>query len=251
MPTIDRPEPPYMQVVRHIRDEIISRRLAEGATVSSARQIAAEWDIALATATKALATLRAEGLVRGVPGVGTVVVAQSSVHRSARDRSTSVHRSGRIYPPGHYARVRAAELVPAPERVADMLGLNIGVPVIRRRRTTYDDTHQPVSTSISWFDGALASSCPALLVTEWIRQGTSGYIQTQTGRAVTAGYDQVAASAASAQDAEELGVEPGSPVLLTHNRWVDDHGAVLEYGQSISPPNRWALYEYTITSEAK
>ena len=40
-------------------------------------------------------------------------------------------------------------------------------------------------------------------------------------------------------------------MLLTHNRWVDDHGAVLEYGESISPPNRWALYEYTITSEAK
>jgi DNA-binding GntR family transcriptional regulator len=236
-----------MQVVRHIREEIISGRLIEGAKVSSARQIAAEWEIALATATKVLATLRAEGLVRGVPGVGTVVVAQSSLHRSARDRSMSVHRTGRIYPPGHYSRVRSAELVPAPERVAGVLGLNVSVPVIRRRRTTYDGTETPVSTSVSWFDGALASSCPALLVTEWIRQGTIGYIEAQTGRAVTSGYDQVAASRASAQDADELVVEPGSPVLLTHNRWVDDHGTVLEYGESTSPPNRWALYEYIIT----
>jgi DNA-binding GntR family transcriptional regulator len=239
-----------MQVVRHIREEIVSGRLNEGDAVPSARQIAADWSVALATAAKALNTLRVEGLVRGVPGVGTVVAARDSLYRSARDWSMAIHRTGKIYPPGHYARIRDASLSAAPDRAASALGLDVGAPVIRRQRTTYDSTATPVSTSISWFEGDLASSCPNLLIPERIQQGTSRYIETQTGRIVVAGYDQLAASAASPDDAAELHIEPGTPVLLGQNRWVDHKDQVIEYGESVSPPNRWAFYTYTIGSDS-
>ena len=39
----------------------------------SARQIVRDWNVPIATATKALAQLRKEGLVRVEPGVGTIV----------------------------------------------------------------------------------------------------------------------------------------------------------------------------------
>jgi DNA-binding GntR family transcriptional regulator len=246
VPEIERTEPPYLQVVRHIRDQIVSGHLADGDTVPSARQLAADWVIALATATKALSTLRAEGLVRGVPGVGTLVAAHDSLHRSAKDWALSVRRTGRVYPPGHYARVRSAELLPSPDTVATALGLDLGSPVIRRQRTTHDGDHRPVSTSTSWFDGALADSCPALVTTERIPQGTSGYIEAQTGRRVVAGNDQLAAGVTTPADAAELNIEPGSAVLLTVNRWIDTDGAVVEYGESVSPPGRWTLYEYDV-----
>jgi DNA-binding GntR family transcriptional regulator len=246
VPRIERPDPPYMQVVRQIRGDIVSGRLAEGDLVPSARQIAADWGIALATAAKALSTLRTEGLVRGVAGVGTVVAAADSLYHSARDRSIAIHRTGRIYPPGHYARIRSAEMTTASDQVADALGLDVGAPVIRRQRTTYDSNDKPVSTSVSWFDGVLASTCPALLVAERIKQGTSGYIEAQTGRVVVAGYDQLAADAASAEVAAELAIETNTPVLLGQNRWIDGDGNVLEYGESTSPPARWAFYEYKV-----
>jgi DNA-binding GntR family transcriptional regulator len=235
-----------MQVVRHIRDEVLSGRLAQGDLVPSARQIAADWHIALATATKALATLRAEGLVRGVPGVGTVVTSQESLHRSARDRSITIRRTGRVYPPGHYARIRSAELTTAPDTVAEALGVEPGVPVIRRRRTTYDSSDTPLSTSVSWFDGDLAATCPDLLVAERLPQGTSRYIEAQTGRAAATGYDRLAAGTANAQDAAELHSEVGSSVLLGQNRWADVSGRVVEYGESVSLPGRWTFYEYAI-----
>src|SRR3954447_23273087 len=44
-----------------------------GTRIPSTRRITQEWGVAMATATKALATLNQEGLVRAVPGVGTVV----------------------------------------------------------------------------------------------------------------------------------------------------------------------------------
>ncbi|MFH8791909.1 TetR/AcrR family transcriptional regulator C-terminal domain-containing protein [Streptomyces sp. NPDC017941] len=66
-------EPPYLRIAGDIRRRIASGELAPGARVPSTRRITQEWGVAMATATKALAALNREGLVRAVPGVGTVV----------------------------------------------------------------------------------------------------------------------------------------------------------------------------------
>src|SRR6266700_1658710 len=65
--------PPSARIVADIRRRIAAGDLRPGDRVPSTRQITREWGVAIATATKVLATLRREGLVRPVPGVGTVV----------------------------------------------------------------------------------------------------------------------------------------------------------------------------------
>ncbi|MFL1430009.1 MULTISPECIES: GntR family transcriptional regulator [unclassified Nocardiopsis] len=64
---------PYERVVADIRARIASGSLAPGDRVPSTRDITREWGVAMATATKALAELRRQGLVEAVRGVGTVV----------------------------------------------------------------------------------------------------------------------------------------------------------------------------------
>ncbi|WP_331743347.1 TetR/AcrR family transcriptional regulator C-terminal domain-containing protein [Kitasatospora sp. NBC_01300] len=66
-------DPPYLRIVAAIRRRIAHGELAPGDRVPSTRQIATEWGVALATATKALTTLRLEGLVEARPRIGTVV----------------------------------------------------------------------------------------------------------------------------------------------------------------------------------
>jgi AcrR family transcriptional regulator len=66
--------PRYRRIADALRDRISAGDLAPGELVPSARRIAAEHGVALATATRVLADLRDDGLVRAVPGVGTVVV---------------------------------------------------------------------------------------------------------------------------------------------------------------------------------
>ncbi|MEU2515773.1 TetR/AcrR family transcriptional regulator C-terminal domain-containing protein [Streptomyces syringium] len=66
-------EPPYLRIVAEIRRRIADGELAPGDRVPSTRQIAGEWGVALATATKALTTLRLGGLVETRPRIGTVV----------------------------------------------------------------------------------------------------------------------------------------------------------------------------------
>ncbi|WP_129843504.1 TetR/AcrR family transcriptional regulator C-terminal domain-containing protein [Streptomyces sp. RFCAC02] len=66
-------EPPYLRIAGRIRRRIESGDLAPGDRVPSTRDITAQWGVAMATATKVLTTLRQEGLVHAVRGVGTVV----------------------------------------------------------------------------------------------------------------------------------------------------------------------------------
>src|SRR6266516_4001972 len=236
-PTIHRPDPSYLQIVAAIRERIASGDLQEGDRVPSAREITREWSVSLATASRVLATLRGEGLVRAEPGIGTIVSVEG-MRLGARDRVIAIRRGQRIYPPGQYARIVAAELVNAPAGIADALGVESGVPVIRRHRVTYQRQGQgqedrPVSASTSWFSGAIAGECPRLLRAERITEGTPSYVEASTGRLVTIGRDQLCADEAAEQDAHDLAVPAGSPVLRGRNWYYADDGGVIEYGESV------------------
>ncbi|MER7004510.1 TetR/AcrR family transcriptional regulator C-terminal domain-containing protein [Dactylosporangium sp. NPDC000555] len=65
--------PPYRRIAAEVRRRIEAGELRPGDRVPSARAITEEWGVAIATATKAHAALREEGLTVARPGVGTVV----------------------------------------------------------------------------------------------------------------------------------------------------------------------------------
>jgi DNA-binding transcriptional regulator YhcF (GntR family) len=65
--------PPYQRIADQIRQRIATGDLQPGQRVPSARAITREWGVALATATKVLATLQQDGVVSVVPGIGTIV----------------------------------------------------------------------------------------------------------------------------------------------------------------------------------
>ncbi|MCM2576696.1 TetR/AcrR family transcriptional regulator C-terminal domain-containing protein [Streptomyces meridianus] len=76
--------PPYLRIVAEIRRRIEDGELGPGDRVPSTRRIAGEWGVALATATKALSTLRLEGLVETRPRVGTVVAGSTPATQPRR-----------------------------------------------------------------------------------------------------------------------------------------------------------------------
>jgi DNA-binding GntR family transcriptional regulator len=245
-PDVQRPDPPYLQIVEHIRRQIRSGQLQEGDMVPSTRQLARDWKVSPPTAAKALSTLRSEGYVRGVPGTGTVVCAGSTTHYPGGERLRASRTTGRIYPPGEHAAIKSAALVTAPPGIADALGLGPGTTVIRRHRITYR-SDVPISASVTWLDGDLATAAPRLLSTERLIEGTIGYIAQVTGREVVRGVDQDSARAASQQDADDLRVPRGSPVACGRNWWYDASDAVIEYGERVSIPGRWSTHEYSAT----
>jgi DNA-binding GntR family transcriptional regulator len=247
-PELDRPLPPYMQIVGHYRDLIRSGQLKDGDRIPSARQLVALWSVSHATAAKVLTTLRSEGLVKTVSGgAGGTLVSVQDIGYAPQDRMRSVRKWGRIYPEGEHAKIVSAELVSAPAmHVAEALELEPGGSAIRRHRITFRrDT--PVSVSTSWFSGDLAAAAPALLVKERIKEGTPGYIECRTGRVMAYGRDEITVGAADPGAAAELAVPEGTVLIMGRN-WVRDReGRVLEFGESASIAGRPLTYEYEIT----
>jgi len=115
----------YQSIAAEIRQRIDTGRLQPGERVPSTRAITREWGVAVATATKALQALQAEGLVRGVVGVGTVV-ADRPQRTDATERPSSPQGTAGRRRPGRDAEsdltrdriVRAAVLIADAEGLA-------------------------------------------------------------------------------------------------------------------------------------
>lgn len=67
------PVPPYRQLAAILRGQIESGELAPGQQLPSVVTLAADYEISVPTARKAISLLKAEGLVVGVAGYGTFV----------------------------------------------------------------------------------------------------------------------------------------------------------------------------------
>jgi DNA-binding transcriptional regulator YhcF (GntR family) len=114
-------EPRYRQIVTELRRRIETGEFGPGDRVPSTRDIIREWGVAMATATKVLTELRNAGLVRVVPGVGTVV---------DPDRRRSPAISPSRQPRGASPALTSELIVQAAIAVADTEGL----PALSMRR---------------------------------------------------------------------------------------------------------------------
>ncbi len=81
-----------MRIAASLRERITSGELPPGARLPSTRALVQRHGIAMATATKILTGLRQEGLIRSVPGVGSVVTGDDSA--TSRTRREPARRRG-------------------------------------------------------------------------------------------------------------------------------------------------------------
>jgi DNA-binding GntR family transcriptional regulator len=240
-PAIEEPLPKYVQIARYIHDQIVRGELKPGEEIPSERAIVEGWGVSRPTATRALAALRAEGLVDARQGSGTFVRAHPRLNRRALDRYARSRETGRVYVDGEWSEISAAERFELPAEAAGALGLEPGAGGIRRKRIVYQGS-EPVETSVSWLDGALAGVAPRLLERERIREGTVGYVERVTGRRAQLGRDQIAARLATAEERADLKLRGNvSAVLVVRHLVVDSGGIAIEYVEATYPPDHWTF----------
>lgn len=112
---VGMPEARSARIVAEIRGQIAAGTLAPGDRAPSARQITQEWGVAIATATKVLKQLQAEGLVRAVTGVGTIVQSPPVAPRPLAPAEPA--------PPLADGELGRARIVAAATAIADREGL--------------------------------------------------------------------------------------------------------------------------------
>lgn len=242
-PRVQRAAPPYVQIAEHFRRAIKDGTLPDGMKIPSIKDIATEWGVATATATKAITQLRVEGYVRST-SQGTFV---SLAHKltTGPDRLQMLRATGNGYRPGERAEILSAELVPATSNVATALGLNERATVIKRQRL-YLDSQGPVALSTSWLPGELAEVAPELLRTEPLPMMTFGLVEARTARRASRRRDVITIQPVPEDVAALLHVAVGTPALTMTNYYWDQNGDATEYAVDFLANNRELSAEYNL-----
>ncbi|MFJ2176431.1 GntR family transcriptional regulator [Streptomyces sp. NPDC087851] len=234
--------PKYEQIAGDIRGRIVRGELAAGAALPSERELIERWSVARATIVRALDVLRHEGLIETRHGLGSYVRERIPLARTAGERYKTAIDTGHIYTAGEYAEIISAELASAPEDVATALGVEPGASVARRQRVTFEG-ETPSATSTSWFTAEVAEAAPRLLLRERVREGTTRYVEQQTGRRPQVGRDWWTSRLATDEELELLKLTGPAAVSEARHVAYDADGRVLAYEVGISPAGRWSRTE--------
>ncbi|MEV8508102.1 GntR family transcriptional regulator [Actinoplanes sp. NPDC051475] len=248
MPEIKVALPKYLQIAGHIRDQILRGDLQPGDEVDSERKIAESWKVARPTATRALETLRREGLLESQQGSGTRV-RDVRAHRRASHRYHRYRAQGAQYAPDESMEILGVGIVDAPDHVAEALSLARPAQAMSRRRLISREGTGPVEIATSWWPVALSEQAPRLLdPTSLGGIGSVRYVESTTGRTASYARDRVSARLATSQEAELLHLEAVPAAVLAYRHTVyDSADQILEYAESIYPPDVWSIeQEYPI-----
>lgn len=111
-------------IAAELRESILSGDLTAGDRLPSAREITRTWNVAIATASRAHALLRAEGLAHSEPGVGTIVTSGLPIDGRSTQQTAGAH--GRHSPPEitRAKTIAVNRIVAAGIAVADAEGLD-------------------------------------------------------------------------------------------------------------------------------
>ncbi|MCC9707286.1 GntR family transcriptional regulator [Streptomyces sp. MNU76] len=232
--------PPYARIAEHYRELISSGALAPGDLLPSIRVLADQWEVSTATADRAMKLLRDEKIVKGIPGVGTEVMARPVSISSGAERHDRSGKTKSSWGDGEKSSGHTAGIVTAPEDVATALGIAVGDDVIRRSRV-YRDAHGIVAHSTSWIPAEFARVLPELVESKRLKGGLSlDLIAQATGREVVMRVDEESARIATRPDLELLELESDvvAAILVLTARFLDADGELLEYGVDLGAPGR-------------
>ncbi|MGE3476297.1 MAG: histidine utilization repressor [Rhodospirillaceae bacterium] len=136
--TISESLPRYQEIQNHLKSQILSGAWAPGTKVPSEHELAAQFDCARMTVSKAIGSLVEKGLVVRRRRAGTVVAAPRSQETvlEIHDIQAEVQASGRLY----RFDIQARKAGKATREEADRLGADIGTPVLTISCVHWADT---------------------------------------------------------------------------------------------------------------
>jgi len=247
VPPVKRPPPPFVQISDYFRDQIHNGTLRPGDRLPAIAEIARDWDVASATAAKAIGRLQVEKAVTSTP-VGTFVSADERISRTPGERIKAARPARPGAGAGEEIRVTGAGIVMAPDYVAALLQVEPGSEVIRREEIT-TRRGRPRMLAVDWVAVRESAVMVAseLLSGEPLPGGPEHVITSITGRRITHAQDYLESRGLlDAREADALQAPIGSPCLAGTHVWSDDDGPLL-YGEWVLPAKVAVSYVYDVT----
>lgn len=216
--------PLHQRLAAEFRARIASGRWREGEQAPSEALLCEEFGTSRGPVRQALATLRAEGLIVGGQGRSPIVRRNVPSHSASALGSFTAWAREQGREPGQHTTLQAR--VPASPDIAERLQVEPGEPVLELRRVrTLDGA--PALCETMYFVWSLGKR----LMEFDPDTGSVNRFLLDAGADLYASTHQIDAVAATAEDAAQLGLAEGAPLLRVRRTTTDAAGDVVEYGE--------------------
>jgi GntR family transcriptional regulator len=241
MPASDRF--PYQRIVTDLRDGVLTGRLEPDSQLPSENELAAEYQVSRPTVRRALALLRAEGLIVTKQGRGAFVRPKGQVGITVTGSNYRRHRglglpgfNAQALEQGQRARQEILEVaaVPASAEIAMRLDIDAGADVVARRRLFWLE-EEPASITDSYYPASLAAGT-ALERPGRIKGGAHAVIEDPEGpirRHVARSVDEISGRMPTPDEAALLRLPQGVPVFRVLRTVYDSEDRPVEVQDSI------------------
>lgn len=246
---------PSQKIAARLRADITAGHLPPGHRLPAVRDLAEQHNVSRTTAGKALALLKADGLVVTRHGSGAYVRELHPIRRLGPDRyarhlwqvttvqayADSPSTSDTVQRQGH--QTQDVALVPASQRVAAVLGVEVGADVYERARVV-TRAGVPTHTMTSYYRRADVEGTPLVDPSPGIA-GPRGGFAVLTGRGLVPHEitEDISARMPTADEMLVLEID-GEPVVELHRVTRTAGGRVIEYARGIHTASRF-VWSYT------
>ncbi|ULR51041.1 GntR family transcriptional regulator [Streptomyces deccanensis] len=251
----DRDVPPYRRIADDLRAAIAKGKLTPGEKLKSENELKDQYGTTRVTVRKALALLKADGLLVSEQGRGVFVRRRPSVSMRTTGanfrarRATGVSNfTAEAAAQGLRAeqRILSVERVPAPVEIAERLGVSPGTSVIVRRRAFFVD-EEPMQLADGYYPDELFRGS-SVEGSARIPGGVSSLIEDPAGpvgQRIVRFVEDLEIRMPTPAEVATLRIPPGVPLarVLRSARVAD--GQVVEILDSRIPCDRH-LFQYVI-----
>ena len=239
---------PYEGIANELRASILDGRLEAGVRLPSENELAERYSTSRPTVRRALALLKAEGLVISEQGRGAFVRPKPHVRLLLSGENFRRHRSAgvsgfnaQVAEQGQAAEQRLLDVgrVAAPDDVAERLRVDGGAPVVARRRL-FLVNGEPVALCDSYYPADVADGT-ALAEPERIAGGAYGLIEDPAGpiaRRLKRSIDDLECRMPTPEEVDALELDLGVPVVRVLRTVYDSEGAAVEVQETVAAADK-------------
>ena len=234
---IDRasPVPLYFQVASRIEQAIGEGSLKPGARLENEIALADRLGLSRPTVRRAIQELVGKGLLVRRRGLGTQVVQRPMTREVELTSLFDDLERSRMRPTTHLLTRAVLE---ADERVAEVLSVPVGVPVLHIRRLRLAD-----EVPLAILENFLASEFTDLSADELATRGLYQLFRSR-GTVISVARQRIGARSATLEESRLLGIKARGPVLTMDRTAYNNNGRAVEYGHHCYRPD---LYSFETT----
>src|SRR5690606_31767447 len=230
-------EPPkYVRLAQTLQQRIEDGTYAPGTRVPSENQLVQAFGMSRPTVVRALELLKRDGWLESRQGYGTIVRGRPAVVENQDRRGREALTRDESQTPGRLVEVGR---VPAPARVASVLGVPKRAELLMRRFLVEEDG-EPVELVSSYFPAGLVEGT-ALESAEALSGGTRAHLEARKKVRFDHVTERVSARLPERAEAELLDLPDGVPVLSILVVACDASGQALQVSDVLLPADRQEL----------